>query len=295
MCGGTSDAISLTTEALRGLHQRPPLIAVEDPGSPSARAAILSASGTLLPIDVDDAGLDPDLIRDQVDAILLTPAHQCPLGAVMPVERRQRLLARAAAIDAVVIEDDYDSEFRHHGAPLPALAALDTAMAVVHLGTFSENLDPALRCSYLITPPTGPVAHAVRAAREARGPVVADTVQLAIAHLIRTGALRRHIECLRRDYSHKRTLITRRLPELAARGVQAHALNGGLHAVLTWNHFPDSDTVVQKLTDEGICVADLTYSRVHVDDEQEGIVLGFGAATVTQLNRTITAIVGSVS
>lgn len=290
VCGGTSDAISLVVEALRMRLGRAPVVVVEDPGYPAGRAAAVSAGAVLHALRVDDAGLDPDLVPAEADAVLVTPAHQYPMGAVMPIDRRRRLLARAAEIGATVIEDDYDSEFRHRGSPLPALAALDVAGVVVHLGTFSKNLDPALRCSYAVLPPTGPVAEAVRAARLARGPVVADTVQLAVAHLIRSGALRRHIGRLRRDYAHKRRLILDRLPGLARLGVTAHALHGGLHVVLAWQERPASAEVVRGLERRGVRVADLAFYRVGPDAGQQGVVLGYGAATALQLDRALDAL-----
>lgn len=293
--GGTSDAVSLLIEALGRLHGRHPRVVVEDPGYPSARAAAASAGGELLPLPLDDRGLDPDLIPDGVDAVLVTPAHQYPFGAVMPVERRARLLARAAELDAVVVEDDYDGEFRHRGDPVPALASLDDDGVVIHLGTFSKNLDPALRCGYAVTPRTGAVADAVRWAREARGPVVADVVQAAITHLLRSGALRRHVGRRRRDYTHKRSRIIARLPELAAHGVTARALDGGLHAVLTWGPEPGSGRVVRLLQERGVRVADLARYRVRPDETEQGIVLGYGSATLTQLEAGLDALVAVVS
>ncbi|WNY34047.1 PLP-dependent aminotransferase family protein [Curtobacterium flaccumfaciens] len=148
---GTSEALSLITEALRSLLGRPPVFGVEDPGYRTGHRAITSAGGTLVAVPVGEDGLDLDALEaaGPVDAaVLVSPTHQYPLGSVMPVARRRRLLAWAAATGTVVVEDDYDSEFRHRGTPVPALAALDAEGVVLHVGGFSKTLDPRLRCAW---------------------------------------------------------------------------------------------------------------------------------------------------
>jgi GntR family transcriptional regulator/MocR family aminotransferase len=280
---GTSEAMSLITEALPGS----PVLAVENPGYRSGRRAISSAGGTLAGVPVDEDGMDLARIPTGVDAIVVTPTHQYPLGSVMPIARRLELLDLAAARGTIVVEDDYDSEFRHRGDPLPALAALDNRGSVVHVGTFSKVLDPRLRCGWIVAPPGGSFADALRTAREARGPVVAEPVQAAVAHLLRTGALRRHLGRVRRDYAHKRSRIAARVAELGDLGLEARALSGGLHAVLTWPGPPSPAEVLRRLEDRGFLLADLARYAVTPDTALPGIVLGYGAASAVDLDRAL--------
>lgn len=291
--GGTSEALSLVVEALRNHLGRTPRIAVEDPGYRSGRRAMTSAGAELVGVPVDDDGLDVDALRalPPVDAVVVTPTHQYPLGSVMPVARRQRLLSWAVDTATTVVEDDYDSEFRHRGSPVPALAALDTAGVVLHVGGFSKTLDPRLRCSYLVLPP-GAVPDAVAAARVARGPVVAEPVQVALAHLLRTGALRRHLGRVRRDYTHRRELIASRLDGVP--GLEARALNGGLHAVVTWSAPATARAVVARTARAGVLVSALAEYEVAPGSAPDGVVLGYGGLTLPELDRALDALLGAL-
>jgi DNA-binding transcriptional MocR family regulator len=296
---GTSEALSLVTEALRGLLGRAPVVAVEDPGYRTGHRAVTSAGGSLVGVPVGADGLDLDALEaaGPVDAVLVSPTHQYPLGSVMPVARRRRLLAWAADTGTVVVEDDYDSEFRHRGAPVPALAALDAEGVVLHVGGFSKTLDPRLRCAYVVLPTvaaTGsPVTEAVLAARRARGAVVAEPVQAALVHLLRTGALRRHLGRVRRDYTHRRARIAARLGDVAS--LEARALNGGLHAVVTWSGPTTGAEIARRMADAGVLVASLEEYGLAPGSTPPGIVFGYGAVTMPELDRALDALVTAVT
>ncbi|WP_396290828.1 PLP-dependent aminotransferase family protein [Curtobacterium sp. KT1] len=301
LTAGTSEALSLVTEALRVHLDRAPVFAVEDPGYRTGQRAVLSAGGTVVGIPLDDDGMDLDALTaaPPVDVVLVTPTHQYPLGSVMPVARRQRLLAWAAATGTLVVEDDYDSEFRHRGSPVPALAALDTEGVVLHVGGFSKTLDPRLRCAYVVLPAaaarpgTAPErSAAVLAARRARGAVVAEPVQVALAHLLRTGALRRHLGRVRRDYTHRRARIAARLDGVA--GLEARALTGGLHAVVVWSGPATGRDVAARMADGGVLVSTLEEYGMAPGSTPAGIVLGYGAVTVPELDRALDALVAAV-
>jgi DNA-binding transcriptional MocR family regulator len=300
VAAGTSEALSLVVEALRSRLGRAPRIAVEDPGYRSGRRALASAGAQLVGVPLDDDGLDVDALEADtegigpVDAVVVTPTHQYPLGSVMPVARRRRLLGWAARTGTLVVEDDYDSEFRHRGSPVPALAALDTAGVVLHVGGFSKTLDPRLRCSYLVLP-SGDTGDAVATARTARGPVVAEPVQLAVAHLLRTGAFRRHLGRVRRDYTHRRERITTRLWEVESpMGLEVRAVNGGLHAVVTWSGPATGKAVLARMAAAGVLVSALDEYEVVPGRTPPGVVLGYGALTVPELDRALDVLVDAV-
>ncbi|MBT1624029.1 PLP-dependent aminotransferase family protein [Curtobacterium flaccumfaciens pv. oortii] len=304
LTAGTSEALSLVTEALRVHLGRAPVFAVEDPGYRTGQRAVLSAGGTVVGMPLDDDGMDLDALTaaPPVDVVLVTPTHQYPLGSVMPVARRQRLLAWAAATGTLVVEDDYDSEFRHRGSPVPALAALDAEGVVLHVGGFSKTLDPRLRCSYVVLPavagvPVGTgsgagVADAVLAARRARGAVVAEPVQVALAHLLRTGALRRHLGRVRRDYTHRRARIAARLDDVV--GLEARALTGGLHAVVVWSGPATGQEVAARMAGAGVLVSTLEEYGMAQGSTPAGVVLGYGAVTAPELDRALDALIGAV-
>lgn len=295
VAAGTSDAVSLVTEALRNALGRPPRVAVEDPGYRSGHRAVASAGGIVVPVPVGQEGISlSHLAETTADAVMVTPTHQYPLGSVMPVANRQRLLAWAADTGTLVVEDDYDSEFRHRGQPVPALAALDAS--VLHVGGFSKTFDPRLRCAYVVLPDRdraadAVVAEAVVAARVARGAVVAEPVQAAVAHLLRTGAFRRHLGRVRRDYAHRRELIATRLTGASGTtGLEARALNGGLHAVVSWPGHPAAADVVARLASRGVLVAELADYEVTRGSAGNGAVLGYGALALPALEHAVDAL-----
>ncbi|WP_277207424.1 PLP-dependent aminotransferase family protein [Isoptericola croceus] len=303
---GTAEAISLVTEAIarRPGAGNPARVAVENPGYRAGRRAVTSAGGVPVPVPVTTRGMDVDALRavhsrERLDAVLVTPSHQYPLGGAMPVSARHDLLAWAATEGVHVVEDDYDSEFRHRGAPLPALAALDSHGVVVHLGSFSKVLDPRLRCGYLVLPAGAPgsdeapdagtpAAVAICAARAARGASVATVVQEALAHLMSTGAFRRHVARCRRDYRAKRRSVAEAFEDVP--GVRVRALDGGLHAVLELDQVPAVD-LVARLASRGIEVADLQdYVVAGSGLELNGIVLGYAPPSGTVLRDALRTI-----
>src|SRR5690606_27858855 len=128
-------------------------VVVEDPCYMGAANMLISRGARLIPVPVDDEGLCVDKLPDDAALAYLTPAHQYPTGAVLSVERRQRLLHWAQSCRTYILEDDYDSDFQYDQAPLPALKSQDACGHVVYMGTFSKSLGAGLRVGYLILPP----------------------------------------------------------------------------------------------------------------------------------------------
>ncbi|ANJ25470.1 hypothetical protein ATC03_00485 [Agromyces aureus] len=274
---GTSEATSLIGTALHDLLGTRPLVAVEDPGYPNARRMLERAGAELAPVAVGDDGLRVELLRTlprTPDAILVTPSHQYPLGGRLPVAARLELLEYARRAGALVLEDDYDSEFRHVGAPIPTLASLDaTGAKVVLIGSFSKVLTPWLRLGYAVLPRDERLRAAVEGVRAESPSPVAGVVQHAVAHLLTTGAVRRHIAATTRDYAHRRRLVLAAIGDLP--GTDLVGLDGGLHAVLRLPRHDAVDAVLRHLAGAGIVVARLAdYSAVTADG-LPGIVLGY--------------------
>ncbi|QEO14379.1 PLP-dependent aminotransferase family protein [Agromyces intestinalis] len=292
--GGTSEGLGLLALALRDRLGRAPRIAVEDPGYPGGRRALQRHGATLLPLRVGVDGLDVAALRavGRLDAVMVTPSHQYPIGGRLPIADRIALLDWAREHDAIVIEDDYDSEFRHTGAPLPALASLDTDRVVL-VGSFSKVLTPRLRLGHLVLPADAALRAAVESARVDIATPVAGPVQVAMAALIESGALRRHIAAARRDYAHRRRLVIDALEALP--GTRLIALAGGLHAVLEFESESASESApadpgaetqaVQALETGGIAVARLSDYALDPDlpDTRRGLVIGYAAVGDAQL------------
>ncbi|WGT49197.1 PLP-dependent aminotransferase family protein [Thioclava nitratireducens] len=182
-------------------------IATEDPGWATMGHVLASSGLNEHPVRIDAEGLDPVHLPTGTRAVIITPSRHFPTGAAMPLTRRLTLLDWARAHDALIVEDDYDSEFRYRGQPLPALAGLDGLQRVIYMGSFSKLLSPALRIGYLVLPErlVGPM----RAAIDATGPRVSMVPQPALASFMASGEFATHLRRMRRHYAKRqRHLLT---------------------------------------------------------------------------------------
>ncbi|WP_394553892.1 PLP-dependent aminotransferase family protein [Agromyces sp. MMS24-JH15] len=286
---GTSEAVALVATALAALAGRPPRIGVEDPGYPTARRTLERRGVVTVPVQAGADGIRPAALDEAgaLDAVMITPSHQYPLGGRLPVADRLGVLAWAERHDALVIEDDYDSEYRHTGAPLPALASLDARRSVL-LGSFSKVLTPWIRLGYLVLPDHPGLRAAIAEIRADEQTPVAGPVQAAMAAFIRSGALRRHIAASRREYGHRRRLVVEALGDLP--GHRLRAIDGGLHAVLELPDEASADLVATRLEAQGVLVAPLGRYAVTRPDEHPGIVIGYAGVSDTVLAEALARI-----
>ncbi|MET3936812.1 GntR family transcriptional regulator/MocR family aminotransferase [Arthrobacter sp. OAP107] len=286
---GTSDALLLIVAALRG-QAAPPLVLMEDPGYPTARRVLSAAGATVQTLPVADDGPEAAQLAAAAfrpDAILVTPSHQYPLGGRMPVKERLALLAWAEANGVIILEDDYDSEFRHRRMPLPALASLPSSAEVVLVGTFSKSLSRWLRCGYLVV--RGTSGQRLKDARLDLGTPVPGVMQSALANYIAGGGLARHIARARRQYAHRRELL---LDRLGGRDdVQLAALDGGLHAVIRLRPNVPAGRLAEEALALGVRVVTLA-SYFAERTPENGLVIGYGAPTDLELARALDIITG---
>lgn len=249
--------------------------ALEEPGYPTARRVLRTHGARLLPVPVDGDGLRVDALPRGADAPILvytTPSHQYPLGVRLSLARRLALLEWARATDSLVVEDDYDSEFRFDAPPLPALAGLGADGCVAYIGTFSKVLTPALRVGYLVVPP--PLRRRVEEIKRSADDHTPWPVEQALAAFIAGGHLDRHIRRMRRHYAQKRAALVAALapvaPVATVRGLEA-----GLHTYLELRPDLDPRRIVQRAHDQGVVVTTLDAYYVATPDRC-GLLLGYG-------------------
>ncbi|MEV0306282.1 PLP-dependent aminotransferase family protein [Nonomuraea fuscirosea] len=185
------------------------VVAVEEPGYPPARLLFRSLGARVAGVRVDGEGIDVTAIPGEARVVYVTPSHQFPLGTPMSLARRAALLAWAERRRAVVIEDDYDSEFRFGERPLEPLQSLDRAGRVIYVGSFSKTLLPMLRLGFLVAPAS--LAPALRAARQLSDWHGELPTQAALARFIDEGLLARHIRKATREYSARHAMIAEAL------------------------------------------------------------------------------------
>jgi GntR family transcriptional regulator / MocR family aminotransferase len=256
--------------------------AVEDPGHPAARHVLLTRGGRVIPVPVDEDGLRVEQLPQGAAApplVYTTPSHQYPLGGRLSGARRLALLAWAEATDSLIVEDDYDSEFRFDSAPLPALASLDGAGRVAYVGTFSKVLTPALRVGYLVAPP--PLRRRVAQLQYLTYEYVPWPLQQMLATFIAHGHLERHIRRMRQRYAqHRRALAQALVP--VAHLARLRGLEAGMHACLELHPRLDAALVVRRARGRGVLVTPLDAYYVGVPD-RSGLLLGYGSLDIPDI------------
>jgi GntR family transcriptional regulator/MocR family aminotransferase len=180
-------------------------VVVEEPGYPPVRAAFIAAGAQLVPVPVDDEGLRVELLPADAQVVSVTPSHQSPTGVALSLRRRAALLEFARTHGAVVIEDDYDGEFRFGGRPLDALQTLDRDALVFYVGTFSKSLFPALRKGFIVTPAWA--RDALVTVKHCADSHSDEITQAVLAAFIREGHLARHVRRMRPIYAARRTAL----------------------------------------------------------------------------------------
>jgi len=202
-------------------------VAVEEPGYPPVRAAFAAAGAHLVPLPVDEEGLCVDRLPTDVRIIVVTPSHQSPTGVAMSMRRRAALLAFAHRHHAVIVEDDYDGEFRFGGRPLDALQTLDRDGCVFYVGTFSKSMFPSLRKGFVVAPAWA--RDSLITVKRCTDPYGDTATQAALAAFIRDGHLARHVRHMRPIYAARREALLDGLRRELAPWLEPIPSEAGLH------------------------------------------------------------------
>jgi GntR family transcriptional regulator/MocR family aminotransferase len=265
------------------------VVALEDPGYPPMRAAFAAAGATLVPVAIDDGGLRLDQLPARVDVICVCPSHQFPLGISMSPERREALLEVARARGAVIVEDDYDGEFRYEGSPLEALRSHAAADVVFYVGTFSKCMLPSLRLGFVVAPSWA--LRSLIAAKNCCDWYCSIPVQLGVASFIAEGQLARHVRKMRRVYGERRQALTEALQRTLGEWVTPLPSWYGMHLTATGDEAVDFDAVAEAAESCGVKVH--TLSRYHFGAPQRaGLVFGYGAVDVAQAREGVRVLHG---
>ncbi len=284
VCSGVAQALVLLARALGAPH-----VALEDPGLP-VHGAILRAHGARTsPLPVDEHGARVQELEalqaraGRIDAVFATPAHQSPLGVALAPERRAALLEWAGASGGIVIEDDYDAEFRFDRPPLGALQGL-APDRVIYLGTASKTLAPALRLGWMVLP--GELVGAVAEQRMLADQGAPALEQLTLARLIEGGAYDRHLRQARRRYRARRDAlvqaVARHLPDARVTGVAA-----GLHAVVRLGREFDGVALLRAARRRSVAVYLLGHAYAEPRPGDDGLVLGYANVTESGIEEGI--------
>ncbi|GEM45362.1 MocR-like pyridoxine biosynthesis transcription factor PdxR [Deinococcus cellulosilyticus] len=294
-----AEQVLVTAGALQGIDLVARLVlqpgdgvGFENPGYRLARQVFEARGAKVWPLPVDEDGLSVQHLQSLPAPPILTyvtPSHQFPVGGRMPLGRRLALLQWAEEHDSLILEDDYDSEFRYDAPPLPALASLDERGRVVYAGSFSKVLTPELRVGYLVA--SEPLIRQLVRLKQLSDYHTPALIQHLLAHFMDSGALDRHIRRMRRVYGALRSALDP-LNHLAE-DIQLRGLEAGLHAFLELPQHIHVPSLIENCLKRGIVVRDVAnYASGEV--LQHGLILGYGHLDLPSLREGVAVLAGEI-
>lgn len=263
-------------------------VAIEEPGFFRA-TTVFKQNGypiQYVPLDVNGATLP----KQPCKLYYVTPSHQYPLGHVMTIERKMQLLQWAKGINAYLIEDDYDSEFRYKGMPIPPIAQIDQLQNVIYFGSFSKTLIPSLRVSYMLLPSA--LVEPFESFYKYQKSTVSRIDQLVIAQFMEDGHYGRHIDKMRTLYRKKRKLVLQTLGDCLPKQFNIIGDVAGLHLIIQLPDWLSETEAIQRAANVGIAIdpVSICYQLAAPDNL---VMIGFGAIPLNQIDKLIEQLVKS--
>ncbi|MDX3458135.1 PLP-dependent aminotransferase family protein [Streptomyces sp. ME02-8801-2C] len=289
VCTSVTDGVRRVCHTLRA--QGITAVGCEEPGWTRLREVIRAAGLDPVPVPTDGDGVRTEDLTAHpgLRAVLTTPAHQFPLGSVLVPERRAALLHWARRVDGVVLEDDYDAEFRYDRRPVAALQGMDPSRVIL-FKSLSKIISPALGIGWIVAPPRW-TARLHEADQAATQPPTVD--QLAFAALLESGAYDRHLRACRQRYRNRRDALVRtlatHLPDAPISGVAA-----GLHLILGLPADVDTAAVVKTAARRSLLVADLAAYHATEARAEHGLVLGYGNLADSAVGEAVRRLRGAI-
>jgi len=278
---GSQQALDLIGRALIEPGDR---VALEDPSYQGTREVFRAAGARVIPVPVDRLGLDPLKLPTDARLTVVTPSHQFPTGVILPLARRLALLQWAKRRNAIVIEDDYDGEFRYDGQSLDSLQSLDHEGRVIYIGTFSRTVFSTLRIGYLVSPKR--LVRAFLAAKWLCDRQTATLEQETLAEFVSSGLYERYLRCVRRRNAARREALLGAVHAYLGERVEVTGDEGGGHVVL-WPRDPISEaSIIKRAAAQGVRVYGISgyclrksarsgiilrYSRMNEREIREGV------------------------
>ena len=294
-----ADRIIITSGAQDGLNLLCRLlvapgckVVVEDPGYEAAALLFESYGAVLRPVPVDGDGMVTESLPDGQNIVLayVTPSHQFPTGATLPIDRRLALLAWAKDTGAYIVEDDYDSDFRYDGPPLTALSGLDRDDCVIYLGSFSKSLGAGLRLGYVVLPPQ--LVEPAVAAKTLASYGQSWLDQAVVADFLKTGAHRQHLRKMLTTYRVRRDSLVRSLRSAFGADVRLAGFDAGMH--LMWSlpdRVPDASTLAAAAARAGVGIypMDMVGGRGFSDSGlyRRELILGYSSLNPREIEAGI--------
>jgi GntR family transcriptional regulator/MocR family aminotransferase len=256
------------------------VVAIEDPGYPPMRVAFAAAGARLVPVGVDDEGLIVEKLPTDANVICLCPSHQFPLGVAMSTRRRKALVDFARNCGAVIIEDDYDGEFRYDGSPLEALRTSEAADLVFYVGTFSKCMLPTLRLGFIIAPIWA--MQPLVTAKNCLDWHCPTPIQTVVAGFIAEGHLTRHVRRMRGIYKERRQLLLNSIRKELGEWLTPIPSFYGMHVAAIAQNSIDLDRVTNALLQNNVKIH--SFNRYFYGPQTtQGLIFGYGTVDLHEI------------
>lgn len=260
----------------------PAQTAIEEPGFKRAAAVFQQSRLPVEYVVVDEKGAA--IPRSDCRMYYVTPAHQFPLGMVMPIDRKLDLVKWAEESGAYIIEDDYDAEFRYKGTPIPPLAQIDQLQRVIYFGTFSKTLIPSLRMSYMILPME--LVQPFNQFNAAQKSTVSRMEQRVVAEFMKNGLYTKHIAKMRTLYRKKREKLLTCIQQMLGEEFEVIGDSAGLHIVLKLPEWLDEDQAIELAAEAGITI-DPISSSYQTMTVKRFTMIGYGAIPLEKMEEAV--------
>ncbi|MEG6586805.1 MocR-like pyridoxine biosynthesis transcription factor PdxR [Dendrosporobacter sp. 1207_IL3150] len=262
-------------------------IAFEEPGFKNGRRIFTDHSFEIMPTKMSKDGIDmEELSKNEARLVYVSPSHQFPTGYIMPIGKRHRLLQWAQDVKGIIIEDDYDSEFRYFGRPIPALKGLDASGNVVYLGSFSKIIPPSIRISYMVLPDT--LMEVYQKSASLYNQAASTAEQLALAKFMADGHLERQIRRLRKLYADKRLIFFDAIKNILGKNVEVNVSEAGLHTILAVKTGLTAKELVERALVKGCRIAPVRDYYINKSTEKlPQIILYFSKIPSNEIARAV--------
>jgi GntR family transcriptional regulator / MocR family aminotransferase len=283
LCAGTQQSVQLLCQLLDLSNQK---VAIENPGYGGVRYVFEKQKCKVIPISLDSDGVVMDEVESsQAKALYLTPSHQFPLGMVLSISKRMKLLQWASREDCYLIEDDYDSEFRYQGQPIPSLKSLDHQDRVIYLGTFSKAFLPATRVSYIVLPKE--LMDQYNKEFSFLNQSVSPLIQEALYLFMKNGHFAKHIRKMRKTYQDKHKKLIESLHKYFGDQVTIIGQRAGLHLLIQLQN-KDISKLILKASKAGVTVYPTNTFWINSENMEENcLMLGYGGLTKEEIEEGI--------
>ncbi len=284
ICSGTQSALEIMIKIFPYVEKK---VAMEEPCYNGASIIFRSNGFNISPIPIceDGIGLN-ELAASPARMVYITPSHQFPMGAVMPIQKRIEILNWAREYDNIIIEDDYDSEFRYNGRPIPSLQSIDQYERVIYIGTFSKALSPGLRMAYMILPTWFlPIYQERFTGYQCTVPVIEQKI---LARFMADGHWEKHVRKICLSQKKKHDILLDSIEQKMGNKVRIYGHQAGLHIILEFLEGQQEDELVRKATEYKIKVCPVSPFWLNKQNyRNNALVLGYGMMTEKDIPRAV--------